>query len=85
MTFTNPEDYEKIQPTDFVDLVGVESLAEGSKITLVAKHKDGSKDEIPLSHTFNEGQIGYVACILFVRMEWSLMLPLPDGTRPDLR
>lgn len=57
LTFANPEDYEKVQPTDFVDLVGVEQLAPGSKVTLVCKHKDGSKDEIELAHTFNEGQI----------------------------
>lgn len=56
LTFSNPEDYDKVQPTDFIDLIGVETIAPGSKITLVAKHKDGSKDEIELSHSFNEGQ-----------------------------
>jgi len=57
LTFVNPEDYDKIQPTDFVDLIGVTELKEGSEITLVAKHKDGSEDKIPLTHTFNAGQI----------------------------
>lgn len=56
LNFVNPADYEKVQPEDKVDLIGIKGLTPGSKVTLVAKHKDGSKDEIPLSHTFNESQ-----------------------------
>jgi len=59
LTFQNPKDYERVQPTDTVDLIGVEKLAPGSVVTLVAHHTDGSKDEIPLVHSFNEGQIGW--------------------------
>jgi aconitate hydratase len=59
LTFVNPEDYDKVHPTDFVDLVGIESLSEGSKVTLICKHQDGSKDEIPLTHTFNAGQLAW--------------------------
>ena len=54
LTFCNPADYDKVQPTDIIDLVGVETIAPGSTITLVAKHEDGSKEDIPLSHSFNE-------------------------------
>ncbi|KAK9900703.1 aconitate hydratase [Cystobasidium minutum MCA 4210] len=57
LNFADPADYDKVQPTDFIDLIGVEKLAPGSKVTMVCKHKDGSKDEIELTHTFNEGQI----------------------------
>jgi len=60
LNFKDPADYEKVQPTDFVDLVGVEKLAEGSEVTMVCKHKDGSKTEIPLTHTFNEGQLKWM-------------------------
>lgn len=35
----------------------MQELAEGSTMTMVAKHEDGSKDEIPLTHTFNAAQI----------------------------
>lgn len=56
LTFKDPADYERVQPTDFVDLIGVEKLAPNSVITMVCKHKDGSKDEIELVHSFNEGQ-----------------------------
>ncbi|KAM0745889.1 mitochondrial aconitate hydratase [Meredithblackwellia eburnea MCA 4105] len=57
LNFVNPADYDKVQPTDFVDLLGVETLAEGSPVTMVLHHKDGSTEEIPLKHTFNAGQI----------------------------
>lgn len=57
LTFANPEDYEKMSGTDKVDILGLESFAPGKNLTLVAKHVDGTKDEIELAHSFNEGQI----------------------------
>ncbi|ORY72720.1 aconitate hydratase [Leucosporidium creatinivorum] len=57
LNFKNPADYEKVQPTDFVDLIGVETLAPESEVTLRLNHKDGSSEDIPLTHTFNEGQL----------------------------
>ena len=57
LTFVNESDYYKVQPTDKVDLLGVKELAEGSKLTLRLKHKDGSTDDVQLQHTFNAGQI----------------------------
>ncbi|EPQ31103.1 uncharacterized protein PFL1_01292 [Pseudozyma flocculosa PF-1] len=59
LEFQNPADYDKVRGDDLVDLVGVTEFAPGSIITLVAKHKDGSKDEIPLTHSYNENQIGW--------------------------
>jgi len=57
LTFVNPEDYEKLRGTDKVDILGLETFAPGKNLTLVAKHQDGAVDEIPLAHSFNEGQI----------------------------
>lgn len=57
LTFENSADYDKVQPFDKITLKGVTELAEGSTVTMVAKHQDGSKDEIPLTHTFNAPQI----------------------------
>lgn len=51
LTFSDPADYDKVQPEDKVDLVGIKELAPESKVKLIAKHKDGSKDEIELSHS----------------------------------
>jgi aconitate hydratase len=57
LTFADPADYDKIKPSDKVDIVGLESFAPGKNLTLVVKHEDGSKEELPLAHSFNEGQI----------------------------
>ncbi|KAJ1026442.1 hypothetical protein NDA13_003822 [Ustilago tritici] len=57
--FANPADYDKVRPDDLVDILGVTELAPGSKVSLVCKHKDGSKDELPLTHTMNENQISW--------------------------
>ncbi|KAG9080055.1 Aconitate hydratase mitochondrial [Ceratobasidium sp. 370] len=57
LTFVDPADYDKIQPDDRVDITGLESFAPGKNLGLIARHKDGSIDEIELAHSFNEGQI----------------------------
>jgi len=57
LTFADAADYDKIQPSDRLDILGLESFAPGKNLTLVAKHADGTKDEISLAHSFNEGQI----------------------------
>ncbi|KAI9773456.1 MAG: Aconitate hydratase mitochondrial [Geoglossum simile] len=56
LTFINPEDYDKINPYDKVDLLCTE-LAVGKPITLRVHPKDGKTWEAKLAHTFNEPQI----------------------------
>ncbi len=57
LTFANKEDYDKIQEDDSIDIVGLGSFAPGKPLTVVLNHKDGSKDEITVNHTYNEQQI----------------------------
>jgi aconitate hydratase len=56
LVFSDPADYDKINPDDHVDLL-VSELAVGKPLTMVVHPKNGEKHEIKLSHTFNEGQI----------------------------
>ncbi|EHA50079.1 hypothetical protein MCOR27_004030 [Pyricularia oryzae] len=56
LTFVDPADYEKIKPDDRVDIKCTE-LAPGKNITMTVHPKDGKAFDIPLAHTFNEGQI----------------------------
>jgi aconitate hydratase len=56
LTFANPEDYDKIQPEDKVDVCCTE-LAVGVPITLRVHPKDGKTWETKLEQTFNEQQI----------------------------
>lgn len=44
LTFADPADYDKIQPNDKLDIIGLESFAPGKNLTLIAKHEDNSKD-----------------------------------------
>ena len=57
LTFADPMDYDKVRPDDKVSLVGLKEFAPGKPIKCVLKHSDGTKDEFPLEHTFNAGQI----------------------------
>jgi aconitate hydratase len=59
LTFVNKEDYDKVQEDDSIDITGLTSFAPGKPLTMVLNHKDGSKDEISLNHTYNEQQIGW--------------------------
>lgn len=57
LTFANKEDYNKIQEDDNVDIIGLTSFAPGVPLTVVFHHKDGSKDEIKVNHSYNDSQI----------------------------
>ena len=57
LTFANSADYDLIKEDDSFDITGLESFAPGSTITIVAKHKDGTIDEIKALHTYNQNQI----------------------------
>lgn len=59
LTFANEADYEKIQEDDSFDFVDLEQFSEGKPLTIVANHKDGSKDTILAAHTYNNSQIGW--------------------------
>ncbi|KAF7433607.1 Aconitate hydratase mitochondrial [Pleurotus ostreatus] len=57
LTFVDPADYDKIRPDDKVDILGLEDFKPGQNLTLNVKHSDGASEQIPLAHSFNEGQI----------------------------
>ncbi|XP_033197772.1 aconitate hydratase, mitochondrial-like [Bombus vosnesenskii] len=59
LTFANPSDYDKIQPTDKISLLGLNDLAPGKPVKAEIKHKDGKVDAISLNHTMNEQQISW--------------------------
>jgi aconitate hydratase len=58
LTFADPDDYDKINPDDKVDLMCTE-LAVGKPMTLRVHPKDGKVWEAKLNHTFNESQISW--------------------------
>ena len=57
LTFLNPADYDRVQETDRVSLVGLKDLAPGRPVTCHLHHAAGTRDTIQLGHIFNSAQI----------------------------
>jgi len=57
LTFANKEDYDKVQEDDNIDIVGLTTFTPGEPLTVLFHHKDGTTDEVPVNHTYNEQQI----------------------------
>ncbi len=57
LTFNDKADYDKIQEDDNIDILGLTDFKEGTPLTMILKHSDGSVDEIMLNHTYNAQQI----------------------------
>ncbi|XP_014771485.1 aconitate hydratase, mitochondrial [Octopus bimaculoides] len=57
LTFADSADYDKIQPTDRISILGLKTFTPGKPLTCEVKHADDSTDTFLLNHTFNEGQI----------------------------
>jgi len=57
ITFADPNDYNKIQEDDAIDVLGLTEFAPGKQLTVVLHHADGTQDSFPVNHTYNEQQI----------------------------
>jgi len=57
LTFADPADYDKIDPSDKISILGLKTLTPGVPLTAKFTKADGSSFEIKLNHTLNEGQI----------------------------
>jgi aconitate hydratase len=57
LTFANKADYEKIQENDNIDIIGLSSFATNVPLNLILNHQDGTKDEIQVTHSYNQQQI----------------------------
>ncbi|HLR00265.1 MAG TPA: aconitate hydratase [Sphingobacterium sp.] len=57
LTFDNKDDYDKIQEDDTIDILGLTEFTPNKPLTVVLHHKDGSKDEILVNHSYNQQQI----------------------------
>jgi aconitate hydratase len=57
LTFSNPDDYDKIQEDDKISLVDLKNLAPQRPVSCILTHNDGNKEEILLNHSYNNSQI----------------------------
>lgn len=58
LTFANPADYDKVQATTKISLLGLSKLTPGQPIEAELK-TDGKTEKIVLNHTLNDLQIGW--------------------------
>lgn len=56
LTFANPGDYDKIQPSSKISLLNLKDFGPGKPVECEIKN-NGSSDKIKLNHSFNEQQI----------------------------
>ena len=59
LTFSDPSDYDKVEETDRVSLLGLKDLAPGHPVRAVLHHADGTAEELQLKHTLNQEQIDW--------------------------
>merc|ERR1711931_342020 len=57
LTFSDPADYDKVEPSDQITINGLDSFAPGNPLVATLHHADGSSEDITLNHTFNANQI----------------------------
>jgi aconitate hydratase len=57
LTFSNKDDYNKIQEDDKIDVAGLTEFASEKPLTLVLNHADGTSESISVNHTYNKNQI----------------------------
>jgi aconitate hydratase len=57
LTFSNKEDYNKIQEDDTIDVIGLTEFTPERPLTLVLHHNDGTQESIFVNHTYNKNQI----------------------------
>jgi len=57
LTFADNADYDRIQEDDTIDILGLETFAPGVQLTVVLHHSDGTQEQFPVNHTYNEQQI----------------------------
>ena len=58
LTFVNPSDYEKIGESDRIDIIGLTTLAPGSKVIMRVKSNSGQVD-LELKHTMTDEQVAW--------------------------
>ncbi|QLG73494.1 hypothetical protein HG535_0E05780 [Zygotorulaspora mrakii] len=57
LNFKNPADYDKINPDDRIDILGLTEFAPGKNLVMRVHPKNGEPWDCELTHTFNKEQI----------------------------
>jgi aconitate hydratase len=59
LTFENPDDWNKIEANDSIDIVGLANINPGVPIKAMVHHEDGRGETLSLKHTLSAEQIAW--------------------------
>lgn len=59
ITFTNPDDYDKILEDDTFNFLDLDQFAPSKTLTIELIHANGNKENIFVNHTYNQAQIDW--------------------------
>ncbi|MDQ1534405.1 MAG: aconitate hydratase, partial [Actinomycetota bacterium] len=59
LVFAEAADYDRVQATDVVDILDLETLAPGSSVTVALHHADGSTDRIAATHSLSAEHVAW--------------------------
>jgi aconitate hydratase len=57
LTFKDVKDYDKINVTDRISIIGLAELAPDQDVTIILHHDDGKEEKIITTHTMSLEQI----------------------------
>ncbi|MBI4095308.1 MAG: aconitate hydratase [DPANN group archaeon] len=57
LTFENPNNYDKVQETDRISIIGLAKFSPNKNLEIILHHADGTEDSFAGLHTFNSEQI----------------------------
>lgn len=57
LTFVEPSDYDKIREDDRISIINLQDLRPKGVVTAILYHNDGSEEQIPLIHSYNDAQL----------------------------
>ena len=57
LTFQDPADYDRVQETDRMSLIGLNELAPGKHVTGHLHHSDGTRETLQFGHSYSQSQI----------------------------
>ncbi len=57
LTFSDPDDYEKVLEADTISVTGLSDLKPGQPVRAVIHHFEGGEEDIELTHTMSEEQL----------------------------
>jgi len=59
LTFVDPKNYDLIQETDRISILGLSELAPDRNVEIVVHHEAGGEDRFEVAHTLNDEQIDW--------------------------